>query len=77
VSAHNEVERFQHHPFAAGLESEIKGCDIRPNLIVDLIVMLAGCRVDPAARHNEVRIGIYASVVRTGMVRVGDTITVV
>lgn len=29
-----------------------------------------------AARHNEVRVGAYASVVQTGTIRVGDTLTV-
>jgi uncharacterized protein len=30
-----------------------------------------------AARHNEVRVGVYASVVQTGTIRIGDTLTVV
>jgi MOSC domain-containing protein YiiM len=30
-----------------------------------------------AARHNEVKVGAYASVVQTGTIRIGDTITVV
>jgi len=30
-----------------------------------------------AARHNEARVGIYASVVQTGTVRIGDILTVV
>jgi hypothetical protein len=30
-----------------------------------------------AAQHNEVRVGVYASVVQTGMIRLGDTLTVV
>jgi uncharacterized protein YcbX len=30
-----------------------------------------------AARHNEVRVGAYASVVQTGTIRIGDTLTVV
>jgi hypothetical protein len=30
-----------------------------------------------AARHNEVRVGAYASVVQTGTIRVGDTLTIV
>lgn len=29
-----------------------------------------------AAQHNEVRVGVYASVVRPGTVRIGDTLTV-
>jgi uncharacterized protein YcbX len=29
-----------------------------------------------AAQHNEVRVGIYASVVQTGTIRIGDTLTV-
>jgi uncharacterized protein len=29
-----------------------------------------------AAKHNEVRVGIYASVTRPGMVRVGDMVSV-
>jgi uncharacterized protein YcbX len=30
-----------------------------------------------AAQHNEVRVGAYASVVQTGTIRIGDTLTVV
>ncbi len=30
-----------------------------------------------AARHNEVRVGVYASVVKTGIIRVGDTLTII
>ena len=30
-----------------------------------------------AAHHNEAKVGIYASVVQTGTIRIGDTITVV
>jgi uncharacterized protein YcbX len=30
-----------------------------------------------AAQHNEVRVGVYASVVQTGTIRVGDTLAVV
>jgi uncharacterized protein YcbX len=30
-----------------------------------------------AAQHNEVRVGIYTSVVRTGTIRIGDTVTIV
>jgi uncharacterized protein YcbX len=30
-----------------------------------------------AARHNEVRVGAYASVVQTGTIHIGDTLTVV
>jgi hypothetical protein len=30
-----------------------------------------------AAQHNEVRVGVYASVVQTGMIRVGDTLSMV
>jgi uncharacterized protein YcbX len=29
-----------------------------------------------AAQHNEVRVGVYASVVQTGTIRIGDTLTV-
>jgi uncharacterized protein YcbX len=29
-----------------------------------------------AAKHNEVLVGVYASVVRTGTIRVGDTLTI-
>jgi uncharacterized protein len=30
-----------------------------------------------AAKHNDARVGIYASVVRTGTIRIGDTLTIV
>jgi len=30
-----------------------------------------------AARHNEFKVGVYASVIQTGTIRIGDTITVV
>jgi hypothetical protein len=30
-----------------------------------------------AAQHNEVRVGVYASVVQTGTIRIGDTLTVI
>jgi len=30
-----------------------------------------------AAQHNEARVGAYASVVRTGTIRIGDTLSVV
>jgi uncharacterized protein len=30
-----------------------------------------------AAQHNEARVGVYASVVRTGTIRIGDTLSVV
>ncbi len=30
-----------------------------------------------AAQHNEARVGVYASVVQTGTIRIGDTLTVV
>jgi MOSC domain-containing protein YiiM len=30
-----------------------------------------------AAHHNEIRVGVYASVVHTGTIRIGDSLTVV